>query len=73
MNKVQWKRSEKGELELYVFEPNKEGLGSWKYYTNSKCFIPDLTIPGSSRGLETMRSCLKNGYTLLDVEGKEVK
>lgn len=73
MNKVQWKRSDKGGLELYVFEPNKEGLGSWKYYTNSKCFVSDLTIPGASRGLETMRNCLSKGYILLDVNGNEVK
>lgn len=73
MNKVQWQRSEKGELELYVFEPDEKGLGGWKYYTKSKYFKSDLEIKGASRGLETMRNCLKNGYQLLDVNGDVVK
>lgn len=70
--KMQWKRVDGG-LELFVFEPNERGVGSWKLYTNSKCFIPDSTMKGASRGLETFRKCLKNGYVLLDVHGQEVK
>lgn len=73
MNKVQWKRSEKGSIELYVFEPNEKGVGSWKLYTSSKCFTPDCNLPGASRGLETFRACLKNNYLLLDINGKEVQ
>lgn len=72
INKMQWRRVEGGGLELFVFEPNEKGVGSWKLYTNSKCFAPDLQMPRASRGLETFRKCLANNYILLDVEGNEV-
>lgn len=72
-NKVQWQRVEAGGLELFVFEPNDKGVGSWKLYTRSKCFVPDVQMQGYSRGLETFRKCLKNGYVLLDVDGNEVE
>jgi hypothetical protein len=72
-NKVQWRRVKEGGLELFVFEPDDKGVGMWKLYTNSKCYAPDIKLKGASRGLETLRKCLKNGYILLDVEGNEVK
>lgn len=73
MNKAQWKRNEDGGLELYVFEPSEEGLGAWKIYTQSKVYTKDLcNFKGASRGLDTFRNCLKNNYTILDVEGKEI-
>jgi len=68
-NKVQWKRSEEGTIELFVFEPTLENLGSWKLYTTSKCFVPDLNITGASRGLETFRLCLKQKYTVVNING----
>ena len=71
-NKVQWRRVEGGGLELFVFEPNDRGVGTWKLYTHSRCYAPDLKMQGASRGLETFRQCLKNGYVVLDVEGNEV-
>lgn len=71
-NKVQWQRAEDGNLKLFVFEPNEKGVGSWKLYTHSKCFTPDIKMKGASKGLETFRTCLKNGYILLNVEGEVV-
>lgn len=73
MNKVQWKKVySTNKLELFVFEENEKGVGTWKIYTLSKYYVPDSLMKGASRGLETFRECLKNNYILLDVEGNEV-
>ena len=63
-NKLQWRRDFKHRgVELFVFEDN-----TWKPYTTSKLFVPDLTIPGASRGFPTFQNCLKNGYEVIPVD-----
>lgn len=59
-NSVKWKRQENQELELFVYEDNQ-----WKLYTSSKNFKPDSLIPGASRGFETFRECINQGYKII--------
>lgn len=68
MNKIQWRRSKEGGLELFVEEE-----GKWKHYSQSKIKQPDLNLPGASRGFTTMQAALKAGYQYLDVEGKPIQ
>ncbi len=67
MNKLQWRRSKEGNLELYLEED-----GVWKHYSNSKLVKPDLKMEGASRGFTTMQAALKAGYQFLDLDGNPI-
>ncbi len=64
-NSMQWRRTKSGNLELFVGEINEKGYLIWKHYKQSRINKPDLTIPNSSKGLESFREGLKRGYTIL--------
>ena len=72
-NKVRWKRSVSGSLIVYVYEETEKGIWEWRSYTASKCYTPDNLLPNGSAGLDTFRACIKNGYTILDMEGNEIE
>jgi hypothetical protein len=63
-NSVQWQRQENGKLELFVYESDQR----WKLYTQSKNFVPDSLVPGASRGFETFRKCIKEGYKIIPTQ-----
>jgi hypothetical protein len=73
MNYIQWQRQTDGSLQLKVAENvNNPSVNSWKPYTSSINYLPDLDSKLQSKGMRTFQNCVKLGYKVISVKGELV-